>query len=53
MVGFIAGDSLLTTNQNKTIILYIDSMNLNQGIVSFFTGEYSFKNSQSSLEISF
>jgi len=34
-VGFIAINNLLTVNQNKTIILYIDSINLNQGIVSF------------------
>lgn len=35
LVGFIAINNLLTVNQNKTIILYIDSINLNQGIVSF------------------
>jgi len=35
LVGFIATCSLLSTNQNKTVILYIDSINSNQEIVSF------------------
>jgi len=35
LVGFITTNSLLIANQNKTIILYIDSINLDQRIVSF------------------
>jgi len=35
LVGFIASSNLLTTNQSKIVILHIDSINLNQGIVSF------------------
>ena len=35
LVGFIATCSLLSTNQNKTVLLYIDSINSNQEIVSF------------------
>jgi len=35
LVGFIATNNLLIVNRDKKIILYIDSINLNQGIVHF------------------
>jgi len=35
LVGFIAASNLLIMNQNKIVILYIDSINLSQGIISF------------------
>lgn len=35
LVGFLAVNNVTKINKDKTVIVYIESMNINQGIISF------------------
>ena len=35
LVGFLAANNVTKINKDKTVLIYIESMNVNQGIISF------------------